>query len=91
MAGSVLHYGLVRLRVNGTGSLQLTLIGYDNVQQSVLVPLDMSANPGWELDRLANFKNQKARLRLSTSEIDEVMAINNIIIYVKPMWSQYPG
>jgi hypothetical protein len=91
MADNILHYASIRLRATGTGVLRPQFLGLDDVETLTLSTITMSTAPGREPVRLVNFKNQRARLKLSTTAIDEVMNIDKIIIYVKPLWTSYPG
>jgi hypothetical protein len=75
MADEILHFNGSKFRVTGSGSLQLRLIGLDDVRQFVAVPLTMASAPGRE----------------PTRAIDEKFRINRIILYVKRRASQYPG
>jgi len=91
MPGSVInHFGSVTLRVNGTGSLRMSLIGLDDVRTKTINPLTMSLTPGKEPTKLTNFKSQRARLRFETTAIDEYLKINKIILWIKPVASSFP-
>lgn len=91
MAEDILHFGGVRLRVTGSGSLQMTLTSLDEANPSDLLPLTMSDTSGREPFRLCNYKSQRAKLTLFTTEIDEVVRVNRIIVYVKELYTSYPG
>jgi len=86
----IIHYGAVRIRVTGSGDLKLKLISLGDVHEKVITPIEME-DPTYKLpNQLTNFKQQRARLRLETTEIDEVFLIDKIIIYVKPVATGYP-
>lgn len=51
----------------------------------------METLPGREPQRLANFTNQRVQFELKTTEINEYFIINRIIVFAKPIWSEYPG
>lgn len=85
------HYGGFRIRVKGSGSLQAQMLGLDSTPSQNLVSLTMSSAPGREPFRLANVVSQRARLIVKTTNIDEVFHINRIIIYAKPLWTDFPG
>jgi len=91
MAEYILHFGSVTYRVNGFGNLKSQFIGFDNVIINDLAPLSMSLTPGREPRILANTKGQRVRLKVYTTEINERMAINRIVIWTKPLATQYPG
>lgn len=89
--GNIIHTVGVRIRVVGFGNLDLELRGYDNVLTQTLSPIAMSATNSREERRLANFVSQATKLKGSTNEINEVMRINHIIIFVKEYGVEYPG
>lgn len=91
MAEQILHFGAVTTRLNGTGSYRQTLYSLDRAQSSVLVPLTMSSSPGKEPTRLCNFNQQRALLRGEVTAIDEYFKINRIVIFVKAIYTQFPG
>ena len=91
MAGAVInHFGQVTLRVNGSGSLLLSLIGIDDVRTKTIAPLTMQTSPGKEPTKITNFKSQRARLRFETAVIDDFLKINKIILWIKPVASGFP-
>lgn len=85
------HFTGVRMRVVGAGSLQMTLYSFDEEKLFPMVPFTLSAATSIEPFRLANFQQQRAILEGKTTVINEVMRINRIIIYSKPMFEDYPG
>lgn len=91
MAEYIQHFGAVTYRVNGTGNLKAQFIGFDDVIIKNMAPLVMSPNPGREPRVLANAIGQRMRLKLITTEKDEVMLINRIVVWSKPLFTQYPG
>jgi hypothetical protein len=90
MAESILHFGAIRLRVNGTGILRMTLIGLDSVKTKTIAPYTMSLTPGREPTVLTNFNAQRARLRMQTTAIDEYMKVNRAILYVNQYAEEFP-
>lgn len=89
--GQINHYGLVRLRVNGSGNLMLRLLSKDEVRENVLVPLVMIDPTNIEPVRLSNFTEQRAALEIKTVEADEIFSISKIVIFSKPTATSYPG
>lgn len=85
------HYGAIRLRVVGSGNLDLSLHSLDNVRNSTLVTLALSSLTNREPTRLCNFIEQRAQLRIGTNLINETFKINRIIVFVKEVYSSYPG
>lgn len=88
---NILHTAAVRIRVIGQGNLDVSLFGYNSIDSQDLVAIAMTNSSGREMNRLANFTTQMTRIRLSTNEINEIMQVSSIIIFMKPLWSDYPG
>lgn len=90
MAENILHFGAVRLRVQGTDNLQLNLYSLDNAAVTNLKAMPISPLPGIEPTRRCNFKAQRARFKISVSNINEYFIINRVVVFVKPVASAYP-
>jgi len=91
VAENILHFGAVRMRVTGAGSLRMTLSDLDDTNPETLVPLTLQSAPGREPTRLCNHKSQRVKLKLYTNAIDEIVRINRIILYAKELYTSYPG
>jgi len=87
----ILHFGGIRLRVTGAGNLQLRLLSLDNTTINSLAPITMSSITNREPTRLANFITQRGALTIFTTELNEQFNINRVILFLKPIWTQYPG
>ena len=85
------HVVSVRLRVVGSGNLQLSLADLDDIQVQNLVPIPMQAATRFEPLRLANLQSQRIRLVGKTTEIDETFTIQRIILFGKPVAQEYPA
>lgn len=85
------HYNAVRIRVNGSGLLRMRLMSLDEVDSQILVPFTMAPITQREPTRLANFKSQRCSLELTTTTIDETFRISKIIVFFKPVESEFPG
>ena len=88
--GEILHFHVVRMRVIGSGNLDLVLNSLDDVNTSTLTPVPMSTATNREPTVLANFKDQRGQLRFSVNAIDEYFNISKITIYVRPLATGYP-
>lgn len=90
------HFNGVRLRILGTGTVNMqfeSLPDNDgNVTTRVMVPLDLDAlTQTREPFKKVNFMQQRSRLRIQTTEIDEVIKINRLIIFARPVYTNFPG
>lgn len=88
--GDILHFGVCRLRVNGTGTLNLFLRSLDDVRNLILPTLTMQVVTNKEPVALANFSEQRAQLEINITELGEYFSISKIIVFVKPVASGYP-
>jgi hypothetical protein len=84
------HYGAVRLRVNGSASLQLNLFSLDETQSFAMLPIQIQALNNVEPNRLANFTQQRVKLQIKTINFGESFQISKIIVFVKPTAMSYP-
>lgn len=90
LANGVTHYGAIRYRIIGSGTLQTTLYSLQDVESQTLANITMS-NPNDRMPTiLANFNKEQAFLKGETNEMNDYFRINRIIIYTKPIWSGYP-
>jgi len=84
------HYGAVRIRVTGEAELKLTLHSLDEVKSSSLLPLNLKSKTNIQPTRLSNFTQQRAKLEIRTTEIDEHFRISKIIVFVRPVAKSFP-
>jgi hypothetical protein len=88
---NIVHYTSVRMRITGSGNLDMTMYSQDDVYSSVLVPFAMSALTNIRPTRLMNFQHQRAYLKGSTNVKSEWFKINKIVIYAKEVFVEYPS
>jgi hypothetical protein len=85
------HFAAIRIRLNGTGNLKMSVHSLDNVRSKTLVPFAMQTSTRIIPTRLVNFMEQRASFTLKTTEIDEKFRINRIVIFTKTVFTSYPG
>lgn len=88
---NITHFAAIRVRVNGLGDLKMAVYSLDNVRNKTLVPLKMSLANRIIPTRLVNFSEQRACFELKTTGINEKFRINRIVIFMKELYSSYPG
>jgi len=88
---NISHFAAIRIRLNGVGNLKMATYSLDDVRSKTLVPFVMSQNARIIPTRLVNFTEQRASFELKTTEIDEKFRINRIVIFMKEVFSSYPG
>jgi len=87
---TVNHYGLIRLRLNGSGNLRMTLYSLDKVESDVQSPIVMNSLTNVEPTALANFTQQRAKLQIKTTASGETFLISKIIVYLRPVAKSFP-
>jgi hypothetical protein len=93
------HFAGVTMRVTGHGNLIPTWItqewGVDGQPQvgktKQMAPVVLPQPAGRQPFRLGSFVAQRASLELKVTQIDETFRINRIVVWVKPLWTGFPG
>jgi hypothetical protein len=85
------HYTAIKIRAQGTGNLKLKFQSLSEVYEQDLVPLSLEASTNRQATRLSNFNQERATLKIETTEINEYFEIKKIIIFFKPVATDYPG
>lgn len=88
---NISHFTAVRLRLNGAGNLQMRLYSLDEIRFIDLIPFTMKNSTNIQPTRACNFVEQRAQLQIKTTEINEVFRINRIILFVRELYTDYPG
>lgn len=88
---NISHFAAIRVRLTGVGSFQMTIYSLDDIKSKVLVPFTMSATTRIIPTRIVNFMEQRASFELKTTAIDERFRVNRIIIFMKEVFTSYPG
>ena len=87
---NIVHFTSVRMRIVGTGSLDMVMFSQDDIYSSTLVPFTMRASTNIRPTRLMNFQHQRAYLKGSTDVSGEFFKINKIVFYAKEVFVDYP-
>lgn len=90
-AGSILHFGAIRVRAVGVGDLKYQFQGYDDIVLENLVPHELSTTNSREQVRLSNFQGQAGKLKIYQDKRNQLMRVNHVIIFIKGMWTDYPS
>lgn len=88
---SVSHFAAIRIRLNGTGQLKMSVHSLDDIRSKALVPFVMQSQTRIIPTRLVNFMEQRASFELKTTEINEKFRINRIVIFQKEVFTSVPG
>lgn len=87
---NILHITGVRMRVVGAGNLDNILYSMDPIINQSLRTVVMASTNDDEPTILSNFNSQRTMLKVSTDEIDEIFNITRIILFGKPLWTDFP-
>jgi|SRR6187551_190482 len=87
---NIVHYTSVRMRITGSGQLEMAMFSQDDVFSSTLVPFNMQSVTNIRPTRLMNFQHQRACLEGKTDVAGEWFSINKIVIYAKEVFVNYP-
>lgn len=87
---ALIHMGLVKMRVTGTGKMALQLRTFDQLNQVDLTPFTMTATSQYLLQRLTNYIGQGIILRGSANEIDDTCRVQDITLFLKPIYTEIP-
>ena len=88
---NIQHLTAVRLRVVGSGNLDMEFFAQDNTPTYPLVPFVLAASTNIQPTRLSNVIEQRVVFRLGTDAIDEWFRVNRIILFTKEFATSYPG
>lgn len=85
------HYGLIRLRIEGSGTLKMTLRSLSGVKTKALADLTLVSSNNIEPTKLTNFTQQRAQLELKTTSYGENFICSKIVIFARPVANSLPG
>jgi hypothetical protein len=85
------YFGGVRLRVTGTGILNLSFLGLDDAVTTFAPSMILSAAPGRFLQSEFSLQSQTGRLKGLTDAYGEKFRITQINIYHNPFWAEEPA
>lgn len=88
--GGLIHFGVSRYRVTGSGNLQLSLNTLDDIRIATLPSIPMAVTTEIEPTVICNFVSQRACLVFQTTNINEVFTISRITIFVKQVATGIP-
>lgn len=87
---NIQHFSHLRLRVQGSGDLKGQLISLDPTYLTDLPVTTMSAVAEREPTILTNFVTQRAAYKFYTTEENEWLRINRVIIFLKDYGAEFP-
>lgn len=89
-SGNVTHFAGVRLRVVGSGNLQITVGTLEDVITKSPSAIVMDEPTRIEPYRIVNFMSQRASFQFKTTAENEWFKVNQLVVYMKPVFTNYP-
>lgn len=86
----VYHFAGIRVRVKGSGVLQVSLSGLDGGQSTTVPSLLLQTSPGRPLYRGFNFSSERCSVKLRTNQANEFLALTHFTLFHKLLWSTRP-
>lgn len=84
------HFGQVRMRLTGSGVMEAKLLSLEDVQEIQLANTTMQTGNPKFVNLHTNFEQQRARLKLTTTEFGATFLLRQIIFYIKPVGTNFP-
>jgi len=88
---NVQHFSTLRLRAVGSGNLLMVVHSMDYVLHKELVPFVLHVKERIQPNRIVNFTGQRVSFELQLTELNEYVKINRIVVYMKEIYTSYPG
>lgn len=85
------HLNLVRVRVQGSGSLKVKALSYSVAKTHNFTNITMETNPYKIPTSKGNFSKQKIQIEVKTEAINEWFKIGEIIPFIRPSGTSYPN
>jgi hypothetical protein len=86
-----IHIGLIKSRMVGTGKMALFLKSFDDLEQIEIVSFDLSPTSSTIKQRLCNYTQQGIILRGAATQMDDSFRVQDIKLFVKPIYSEFPA
>lgn len=88
---NVNHFNAVRLRLQGTGNLKMKLWSMDDMRSVDIAALPMHLTTNIQPTRPSNIIEQRVAFEFKTTEINEYLKINRIILFARQFGTEYPS
>lgn len=90
-AGWISHFAGLKLRVQGVGTLILTILGLDDIDTVTPATVTLAALPGKEIFVPTNFQNEKASIKFSVNAVGSYFKLTTINLFAKALWFTRPS
>jgi hypothetical protein len=86
MEGWVNHFGSIRFRISGSGTLAVTLNGEDGTLTANAPSIVLSSAPGKEYEIPINFVNEKCSVKIRLNTFGSYFILNKMELFAKGLW-----
>lgn len=76
--------------MTGSGHCSLQVSTFDDLEPVDLLELPLTPTTSRILQRLANYSAQGIMLRGASTEIDDTITVQDITLYLKQIYTEYP-
>lgn len=83
----IYQFGHLQLRVKGSGALNITISGIDKQRQQQPAGISLSAAPGRTLERMFNFQDERASVKLQTNGMTDYFNLTRLKFYATLLWT----
>lgn len=87
---SLLHLGLFKMRVTGSGGMNLQLRTFDQLNQVDLPPFTLTTTAQYLQQRLTNYIGQGIILKGSAQALNSTCRVQDITLFLKPIYNEIP-
>lgn len=92
---SINHFNGVRLRVLGSGNLDVAAYIQNGMNSDLLSqtlnPYVLSSATHRQPTLGLNVRKQRMSLEIKVTDINEWFAINRLVVFMKPLYTSFPG
>jgi len=83
----IYQFGHLQLRARGHGALNITVTGLDRARAIQPAGISLSLQPGRTLERMFNFQDERASVKLQTQGVEDYFIITRFKLYATMLWT----
>lgn len=88
---NITHFAAIRVRATGIGTILMAVYSLDGIRNKNLPSIVLASGSRIIPTRLVNFVEQRASFELRINEIDGNMKVHRLVIFMKELYTSYPG
>jgi hypothetical protein len=83
----IYQFGHLQLRAKGNGALNITISGIDRARSNQPAGISLSTQPGRTLERMLNFQDERASVKLQTFGATDHFQLTRLKLYATLLWT----